>query len=238
MWRLFALLLAAITASTANATSVNLRWVDAETSDSSPVEGLGTSSLTISAGAVATVTLDVEIDVDAAGLSSAFLSLEFDRDLLNELDVSSVEELGWTSEDGSRSLIPLTAGIDSMQESTSSQIGKLYTFDGATLENGPESTTFAFARIVFTTNPGAVASDGPDIFAGIFNCPDTCIDGLFSNALEDNDITSSVTFGTAQLNVVPEPSSLGLLALGLGALARAAAARRPPGLRRGRRHVE
>jgi hypothetical protein len=221
MWRLFTLLVTALIASTASAASVNLRWVAGETSDSSAIEGLGTSSLAIAAGAVATVTLDIEIDVDAAGLSSAFLSVEFDRDLANELDVSSVEELGWTSEDGSRSLFPLTPGIDSMQESTSSQIGKLYTFDGATLENGPESTTFVFGRVVFTTNP--------DIFVGIFNCPDLCIDGLFSNALEDNDITSSVTFGTAQLNVVPEPSSLGLLALGLGALAGAGAAKRPRG---------
>jgi hypothetical protein len=229
MWRLFTLLVTALIASTASAASVNLRWVAGETSDSSAIEGLGTSSLAIAAGAVATVTLDIEIDVDAAGLSSAFLSVEFDRDLANELDVSSVEELGWTSEDGSRSLFPLTPGIDSMQESTSSETGKLYTFDGATLENGPESTTFVFGRVVFTTNPGAVASDGPDIFVGIFNCPDLCIDGLFSNALDDNDITSSVTFGTAQLNVVPEPSSLGLLALGLGALAGAGAAKRPRG---------
>ena len=210
-------------ASVANATSVNLRWSGGIASAGS-LSGVGTSSITIAPSATATLTLDIRINVDSAGLSSAFLSLEFDRDLKNELNILAFEELSWVS--GMMNLTQLNAGIDSTQESTGPGLGalqgQLYTFEATTLGNGPVNTTIAFGRVVFTTNHANASVDGPDVFSGVFNAG---LDGVFNNP--GSNIDATTVFGTASVNQVPEPTTLATLVLGLGTLALAGRRRKP-----------
>jgi hypothetical protein len=214
--------------SEASATSVNLRWL-AGSASSGSITGIGTSSVTLAPSAVATLTLDMRIVVDSAGLSSAFLSLDFDTDLLNELDFVSFEELSWTgvmmTTMATPTLQPFAIGLQGSQESTGAQIGYLYTFDQATISTTsdccPVSTTLAFARVVFTTNHVQNGDDGPDIFSGLFNIG---VDGIFNQA--GGNIGGTTTYGTARVNQIPEPSTLGLLGLGLSALVVAGRRRR------------
>ena len=112
-------------------------------------------------------------------------------------------------------LQPFALGLQGSQESSGAQIGYLYTFDQATISTTsdccPVSTTIAFARVVFTTNHVSNGDDGPDVFSGLFNIG---VDGIFNQA--GGNLAGSTTFGTARVNQIPEPSTLGLLGLGSG----------------------
>lgn len=224
----FLVLIALLSASAASATSVNLRWVGGQASSGS-ITGLGTDSVFFSPSSVATLTLDIRVAVDAAGLRSAFLSLEFDRDLMNELDIVSFQEISWTAmmmnTQATPQLTPFSPGV-STQESTGSQIGKLYTFDLSTASTAsdccPVSTTLAFGRVVFTTHHFVPLDENADIFSGLFNAG---VDAIVDQA--GNDISGTTIFGTARVGI-PEPSTLGLLGLGLGALVLAGRGRPKP----------
>jgi hypothetical protein len=209
--------------SEASATSVNLKWVAGSVSAGS-ITGIGSSSVTIAPSAYATLTLDVQINVDAAGLSSAFLSLRFDTDLLNELNIVSFQEIAWTGVMMTSMALPelsaLSAGLSPTQESTGALPGLLYTFDAVTTSTAtdccPVSTTVAFGRVVFTTNhspPFGLGDDGADVFSGLFNAG---VDFMANKA--GGNISGTTTYGTARVNQIPEPSTLGLLGLGLSAL--------------------
>jgi hypothetical protein len=193
----------------AGATSVNLIWQNAAGGAINAVSG---SSVTLELASVATLTLDVQIDVDSLGLAGAFLRLDFDTDLGNELNVLSWEEISWSKTNSKgvtvRTLSPLAAGIQSTQESTGAQGGYVFEFDGTSLTTGPSTTTLTFARLVFSTNLG-VTTDGDDIFSG----------GIMGCNSPGCDISGTVTFGGASVNIVPEPGTVALLGLGVGALA-------------------
>jgi hypothetical protein len=211
-----------LTASVSSATSVNLRWLAAAPTVG-PVTGLGTNSIVLAPSATATLTLDIRIAVDGGGLSSAFLSLEFDRDLQDELNILSFAELTWTgammSPSGLPKLEPFALGV-ATQESTGTQMGKLYTFDVTTISTAsdccPVNTTIAFGRVVFTTNHLGFPLDDIDIFSGLFNVG---IDGMFNQA--GVSIGHTTAFGTARIHQIPEPGAACLLGLGLACMAAA-----------------
>ncbi len=195
--------------SAASATSVNLVWTAAAGGTIDPVSG---NSVAVSSTAAATLTLDIQMEIDSLGLAGAFLRLDFDTDLGNEVNILSWEEISWakTNSKGitTRTLAPLAAGIQSTQESTGAQGGYVFEFDGTSLTTGPSSTTLTFARLVFSTNFANVMTDGDDIFtSGIMGCNSPSC-----------DITDTVTFGGASVNLVPEPSTLSLLVLSFGGL--------------------
>ena len=214
--------------SVAGATSVNLHIVGAHTNNNG-IHSVAGDAITINPSGTVTITVDVQLDVDSRGTSAAFLSLLFDTDGGNELNMLSFDELAWskTNKKGvvQANFTQLTPGIGASQESQDGLEGQLFTFEGASTGAGPSSTTLTFARVVFETNHGKVITDGDDIFSGQFGVQDVFADNGTPVAL---NIASSVTFGGIAVNLVPEPGTISLLGLGIGALVLA-------GRRRGRK---
>ena len=184
--------------------------------DGGPIDSVDGNIVNMVPSAVATLSLDVVLSVDSRGLSAVFLSLRFDSDLRNAVDLLYWEELPFAQVNSkgvtTASLLPFTVGIISTIESSGTQAGRVYGFEATTTGLGPSNTTLAFARLVFRTNHGRI-SGKPDIFS---DDPE--------NLFLDNtgaDITGSVSFGDANV-FLPEPTSAALLGLGLGAFALAA----------------
>jgi len=197
------------------ATSVNLVWTGAATSSGGAT--LNGNSVALDPSAVATLTLDIQINADSRGVAEAFLIMTWDTDLGNEVNLLSFEELSWSNGMGTRLLDPIDPGIRGSFESSGFDSGYLYEFDGTTLGDGPKNTTLTFARIVFTTNPGRIQTDGSDIFSGANLAQADTFFGC--NAL--NCELEDVHFQGASVNVysIPEPGTVLMLGLGLGILA-------------------
>jgi hypothetical protein len=163
---------------------------------------------------------ELRISADAEGVSSYGVSLAYDLDLRNELDVLSVSEL--TPAGFAFSFTPGVVAL--VEESTANRSGRILTFEAVTLGLGPASQTFAVGRIELLVG-AAVASDGFDLEMGLFN---PGVDGLFDN--DGDDLAPFAVFGSASVNLVPEPGTA--LLLGLGVIAFSV---RSAGLRRAER---
>ncbi len=140
------------------------------------------------------------------GISSYSISLEFDTDLVDELKLISATELlpaGFT--------FNITTGVASSTDSSGAAKGDVLSYEAATFGLGPTAATaFAIGTVEFQTTAN-VATDGLDVFSGLFNVG---IDGLFDNA----GLPETATFNSASVNI-PEPATSLLLAAGLAALA-------------------
>jgi len=221
--------------SIASATSVNLIWTGTNGTPGA-INSVNGNSVTINPSGVATLTLDIQLVVDSRGVSSAFLTFDFDTDLDNEINLLSYSELSWSNGTGTRNLSPITPGIGipcqdqyyqppgfpppdpiflgcfgptSSESTTNGVAGLIFEFEGTTIGNGPKNTTLTFARLVFTTNHGLVNSNQ--------------INDIFSRGLiggnAGGSIISDAVFGTASVNAIPEPGTVLLLGLGVGTLA-------------------
>lgn len=198
-----------LSARLAAATSINLVWTGTSGSGS-----IGSSSISVSATEPETLTLEMILDVDGLGLSYLQVSVQFDRDLRDELDLLSIETLSWSNPKGPGNFIGL--GFETSQESDATAGGEIVTFQGFTLGLGPRNTTLTFARMVFATNPSNLSNDGPDVFS-LFLTPDDRALFVTCNGVCFFDVHPE--FGSAEVNVIPEPLPLSLLGLGIGVLA-------------------
>jgi hypothetical protein len=180
--------------------------------------GAGTTGgSTISAQPGDVVTLEIRVSTDDAGVCCAALSLRFDGDLEDELDLISAEELEVALPNPAfPPFAPLTAGVESTSESSGNQAGSVLTFEGLSAAvDGPTLTSFTLGRVDFlvTSNVGGDASD-VDVEVGLFN---SGVDGFGDNLSRLVD-PSSIPFGTAAVELGAAPVPLFSSWIWIGAL--------------------
>jgi hypothetical protein len=180
------------------------------TSTSGGGTGVGTDTITALPGD--TIELQIRM-VTNQTLSAHFVSLGWDTDLANELDV-----LGFGNWSGSSfgtgtmntNYAPLGTP-NFITDSSGAVAGRINTYNSA-LDLGPlalPTGTYSVgtARFVVTGN---VTTDGLDVFIGLLDKDDV---------VGDNTATpipvSALVFNSASVNVIPEPGTVSLLGLGL-----------------------
>jgi hypothetical protein len=154
-------------------------------------------------------------------LSFHGISLNFDTDLGNELNLISAQEwLGSTY--GAMATLsnyaPLSPGVTSTFESTGAMAGRINTYSSGQL-SGPlflPAGTFVVGSAVFSANGALNAQpDGFDVFSGLFNGVIDSVNNNLNLVIPAGD--PSVVFNNASVNseVIPEPGTASLLGLGL-----------------------
>lgn len=172
---------------------VTLLW----TGTSGTGAGVGTDTIDAASGDTLTLTLFISL-MPGDAISGYGISLEFDTDLDDELNIGATSEslpAGFT--------FNATPGVSSTTDSTGGSGGNVLTYEALSFGSVGGPALFAIGTATFTVN-GSVNSDGIDVQSGLFNPGvDASPGGL------------ATTFKGASVNVVPEPGTVSLLALGL-----------------------
>ncbi len=140
------------------------------------------------------------------GANAYILTMEFDFDLGDELDL-----LGYVEDKSFGGLLGDIVG-EVATESDGATVGSVTGFDDFAIAS--LFGTFRIAKFTFEVT-GNVTSDGDDVRMGLVQ-PSDLVDNV------GTDLSGLTTFLGASVNVVPEPGTVGLLALGLLGLAAAA----------------
>lgn len=177
--------------------------------------GVGTSTIIAVPGDVLTLQIRMQTDQTLGGHG---VSLQFDNDLGNELNLFNPNggaEWTGTTYGGTAmagAYAPLTPGVGPPVATDSNGVsgGQISTYESvAALGQAflPTGTyTVGTAKFVVV----GVGIDGPDVFSGLFTGADDVL-----NNLNFPIPASGLVFGTASVNVVPEPGTAALLGLGL-----------------------
>jgi hypothetical protein len=148
-----------------------------------------------------TFSIALVMTADAAGVSSYFVSVNFDP-----------IELTLNGAPASTELLPagFTFNFNAGVNSESQALGQVLTFEAATFGLGPVSSSFTIGTIDYKV--ASVLNDGlADITPGLFNGG---VDGIFDNA--SGDLGPGAVFNPGY--VVPEPAGAMLLLMGTGFL--------------------
>jgi hypothetical protein len=228
---LFTAVLLGIAQNAAATVTIELEWGECG-GGTGGCTATGSDTIAVNPGGGQTLRLDIFMTHDLPqGIVAHTFSLNFDTNLENELNLGPMAPVEWAGTvvypgPGVTGVYtPLTAGVQSTQESTGATTGRINSYESSIIvqlgfvpANGGAYTIGTFTgtaparyrvgQAYFTAN-GAV-SDGADVFSGLFNAPfDTFFDG------NEVPFTGGIIFGTASLNMVPEPGTLVLLGLGL-----------------------
>jgi hypothetical protein len=177
--------------------------------------GVGTSTITAAVGD--TLTLSLRMTTDVAELCFHGVSINFDTDLGNELNLLGFSDWSGTTY-GTATMQMVYAPIGNgptAVESTNAVAGRINTYESGFLTGGliplPVGT-YTIGTAGFQVN--TVSADGPDLWVGLFNGGD----GVVAFNGSDFVPVTDLVFNPATLNV-PEPgtaSLLGLCLVGLG----------------------
>jgi len=192
-----AFFISAVFAFNASATTIDITFTG--------TDGLGVvGSNTISALPGDTLSASVSISADAAGVSSYGISMLFDTDFGDELNLISVNELLTAP-----FTFNVTPGCASTQESSGAQVGNVLTCEAGTFGAGPSLATVDIMDLVFLVTAN-VATDGFDMETGLFN---SGFDGIFDNV--GGPVTPTFGQAAVDLLLLPEPGTGLLVSLGL-----------------------
>jgi hypothetical protein len=209
----------------------------------------GTDTITVAPGGGQTLRLDVYLSHDLTqGIAAEAFSLNFDTNGENEfnLNAGTMVAIDWTGSDihpGAASDVygPIASGVTSHESAPGAPgaTGRVNSFDsgfgtslflpltGATYSVGTFTGTaparYRLGQAFFTVN--SAVTDGADFFAGLFAAADEFVDGL-NTTLGPSAPPGTFVFGTATVNVIPEPGTVSLLGLGLVGLVLAGRGRR------------
>jgi len=188
------------------------------------------STINLTTASTQTARLGIYLTHDEAAEVGVYLfSLRYDTDLGNELNVNTLamNTNNWAGTDvnpsGATDLFsPLNtltliesgvaAGEVNVINSGSIVVGADLPGQGLLYSTGTFSATatsspYRVAFITYIINGATVTSDGADIFSGLFSGGD--------NFLTPGSVVIPGIFGTATVNVIPEPGTVSLLGLGL-----------------------
>jgi len=192
----------------------NLVWTGTSSGNATSIGSLGSDTYIGAAGDI--VTLQIRM-ITTQTLQFHGISLNFDTDLGNELNLlGSGEWAGSSFSTGTMltSYAPLTPGVTSTFESTGAMAGRINTYESGQL-SGPlflPTGTYAIGTAKFVLT-GNLATDGNDLFSGLFNTNVDSVNNNLGLVIPDGD--PSVAFNNAAVNLIPEPGTASLLGLGL-----------------------
>jgi hypothetical protein len=189
------------------AVTMSLVW------DSTTGGGVGVGTDTITALPGDTIVLHVRLTNDEV-LSAHGISLAFDADLVNELNIVGFGSWAGSSF-GAAAMATVYGAIGvspgGTTESTGAVAGEIENWNGGIL-SGPlflPVGTYTIGTVAFVVTAN-VASDGFDMATFI----DPLLGGFGGSAFAPIP-ASNTTMDTATVNVIPEPGTVSLLGLGL-----------------------
>lgn len=212
-----------------------MEWTDTSSDAPDSLASLGTPDYVGVEGDVVALTLFLGLD-DGDWVSAYSVSLEWDNDLGDELDLLSISEVPFLSAGGAI-LTHFDIGQGFVAESDIESVGTVQNFEAQTLslgiQGGPDTQRLELATLQFALT-STLETDGDDLRLGFF---DSGVDEVLGCPPIDPEqeclpeeavyavVGDAVALSPASVSLVPEPGAGALVAsvlVGVGVLRRRA----------------